>query len=179
MNVSTDILLVEDDPNDVRLAMAVFGKMGLAERCSAVGDGEEAMDFLHSRGPFERRAAVPPKLVLLDLKTPRMDGFQFLQYVRADDRLGLLPVVVLTSSREQRDVERAYALHANGYVVKGISFTEYGRMLKIVADYWTGVNEWKAGLTGNGTSSRINRKAVPRGAGALFEPWWRPAWTFS
>ncbi len=165
MNASTDILLVEDDPNDVRLAMAVFRKIGLDGRCSVAGDGEEAVNYLRWR-----QAPALPRLVLLDLKTPRMDGFQFLEQVKADPELGLVPVVVLTSSREQRDIQRAYALRANGYVVKGINFAEYGRMLRIVAEYWTDMNALCTNL-----ATRDWGK-LPAADSAIFRSWFVPSW---
>jgi CheY-like chemotaxis protein len=162
MNGSTDILLVEDDSNDVRLAMSVLNKIGLAERCSAMSDGEEAMEFLKGCGSGANGS--PPRLILLDLKMPRMNGFEFLQHVKGDDSLGSIPVVVLTSSREQRDVERAYALRANGYVVKGINFTEYGEVLRSVAEYWIRVNvdELHTGSTArrNVATRRIGERAT-------------------
>ena len=141
MNARIDILLVEDDPGDVHLAFAVFRTLQMAERCTAVHDGEPAMDFLQARGHFAQRAPGFPALVLLDLKMPRVGGFDFLQRVRADAHLRMLPVVALSSSREDRDVQRAYDLGANGYVVKGIDFVDYRETLKSVARYWVSVNE--------------------------------------
>jgi len=177
MNESTDILLVEDDSNDVRLAMSVLNKIGLAERCSAMGDGEEAIEFLRARGAHDDGS--PPRLILLDLKMPRMDGFEFLQQVRGDDSLAFVPVVVLTSSREQRDIERAYSLRANGYVVKGINFTDYGRLLRSVAEYWIRVNvdELRAGSKANhnATTRRLFEYATDSCAAFGI---WTPAYAF-
>jgi CheY-like chemotaxis protein len=138
---STDILLVEDDPGDVHLAMAVFRTINMAERTVVASDGQEALDFLRLRGRFTDRNPGLPALIVLDLKMPRVDGFDLLQQIKADAELKLLPVVALTSSREARDIERAYDLGVNGYVVKSISFAEYSETLRSVATYWGGVNE--------------------------------------
>jgi len=141
MNPSIDILLVEDDPGDVRLALSVLRALKIDERCVVVSDGEQAMDFLQGRGRYAREAQGLPRLILLDLKMPRADGFDFLGRVKRDPRLGLIPVVALTSSREERDVERAYGLGANGYVVKGIDFDDYRATLRALTEYWVRVNE--------------------------------------
>jgi CheY-like chemotaxis protein len=141
VNQATDILLVEDDPGDVRLAMAVFRTIDMAERTIVASDGQEALDFLRLRGRFSSRSPRLPALILVDLKMPRVDGFDLLQQIKADAELTLVPVVALTSSREARDVERAYELGVNGYVVKSISFAEYGETLRSVATYWGSVNE--------------------------------------
>jgi CheY-like chemotaxis protein len=141
MSSAPKILLVEDDPGDVHLAMAVFRTLDIAERTVVASDGQEALDFLRLRGPFSFRNPGLPALILLDLKMPRVDGFDLLQQIKADAELKLLPVVALTSSREARDIERAYDLGVNGYVVKSISFAEYGETLRSVATYWGSVNE--------------------------------------
>jgi CheY-like chemotaxis protein len=146
MSTAIDILLVEDDPGDVYLALAVFRALQMAERCVVVNDGEDAMDFLRSSGRFSQRAPGLPRLILLDLKMPRMNGFELLQQIKADIRLKLIPVVALTSSREERDVERAYDLSVNGYVVKGIDFVDYRATLQALARYWGNVNERPPGF---------------------------------
>jgi len=147
VNKCIDILLVEDDPADVLLALTVFRAMGTAERCEVANDGEDAMDFLRSRGRFAQRAPGLPGLILLDLKMPRVNGFDFLHQIKADERLRLIPVIALTSSSEERDVERAYDLGVNGYVVKGIDFGDYRSTLQSLAQYWGSVNERPPGLT--------------------------------
>jgi CheY-like chemotaxis protein len=144
--VETDILLVEDDPNDVRLAMAVFRSLHMSQRCVVASDGEDAMEFLHSRGRFCGRAPGLPRLIVLDLKMPRMDGFELLQHIKTDDGLKDIPVVALTSSREERDVERAYDLNVNGYVVKSIDFADYRTTLQALARYWADVNQRPPGF---------------------------------
>ena len=155
MNLSTDILLVEDDPGDVRLALAVFRALKVADRCVVVNDGEQALDFLHVKGRFSRRPPGLPRLILLDLKMPRMNGFEFLQQIKADADFKLIPVVALTSSREERDVERAYNLNVNGYVVKSIDFSDYRATLQALAKYWEDVNECPPGF--------VERKPVDGG----------------
>jgi CheY-like chemotaxis protein len=141
MTDSIDILLLEDDPGDVHLALAVFRALQIIDRCAVANDGEEGMDFLYSRGRFVAREPGLPRLVLLDLKMPRANGFDFLREIKKDPKLSTIPIVALTSSREERDVERAYDLGVNGYVVKGIDFSEYRATLRALVSYWTGVNE--------------------------------------
>jgi CheY-like chemotaxis protein len=130
----------------VMLALTVLRALGIAERCAVANDGEDAMDFLFSRGRFSQRAPGLPGLILLDLKMPRVNGFDFLQQIKADDRTRLIPVVALTSSRETRDIQRAYELGVAGYVVKGIDFADYRSTLQSVAMYWVSVNERPPGL---------------------------------
>jgi CheY-like chemotaxis protein len=176
MSKFTDILLVEDDPGDVRLALAVFGELQMAERCVVVDHGEDAMDFLKSRGRFSQRAAGPPRLILVDLKMPRVNGFELLQQIRSERELNPVPVVVLTSSREERDVERAYDLGANGYVVKGIDFADYRATLKALAKYWDNVNERPSGFVErrwNGATARVTEERR-RAARAGLNPWLWP-----
>jgi CheY-like chemotaxis protein len=141
MTDQIDILLVEDDPGDVRLAMAVLRAIGMASRTVVANDGQEALDFLQSQGRYAGRAPGHPALILLDLKMPRVDGFDLLREIKSEAELQLVPVVALTSSGEARDIERAYALGVNGYVVKGISFADFASMLRSLADYWVKVNE--------------------------------------
>jgi len=141
MNTCTEILLVEDDPGDVRLALEVLRELHMAERCVVVNDGEEAIDFLHARGAYSQRAPGMPRVIVLDLKMPRVDGFEFLEQIKVDPRFKLIPVVVLTSSREERDVQRAYGLGVNSYAVKSINFAEYRERLRTLVKYWADVNE--------------------------------------
>jgi CheY-like chemotaxis protein len=141
MSTCTEILLVEDDPGDVRLALEVLRELHMEERCVVVNDGEEAIDFLHARGAYSQRAPGMPRVIVLDLKMPRVDGFELLEHIKADPRFKLIPVVVLTSSREERDVQRAYALGVNSYAVKSINFAEYRERLRTLVKYWADVNE--------------------------------------
>ena len=141
MSYPIDILLVEDDPGDAHLAMAVLRAVDMARHTVVVNDGQDALDFLHLQGRFCSRRPGHPALILLDLKMPRVDGFDLLQQIKSDADLRLVPVVALTSSGEARDIERAYDLGVNGYVVKGINFGDYGSTLKSLMQYWVNVNE--------------------------------------
>ena len=170
MNASTDILLVEDDPGDVHLALAVFRALGMAERCAVVNDGEEALDFLHARGRFAQRPPGLPRLILLDLKMPRMNGFELLQQIKADEHFRAVPVVALTSSREERDVERAYDLSVNAYVVKSINFTDYRTTLQSLANYWGTVNARLPSLERREAGSAKRQQSVSRWTGGFWRP---------
>lgn len=153
MNRPSYILLVEDDPGDVHLALTVFKGLKLHEEVCVVGDGEMALDFLHARGPFAHRTPGQPSVVLLDLKLPRLDGFEVLEHVRNTPALRLVPTVVLSSSGEERDLRRAYELGANAYVVKCIDFRAYSRALASIVSFWLSANEPPPG------SLRPNREA--------------------
>ena len=158
MSPFIDILIVEDDPGDARLALSVFKALKIADKCAVVGDGEQALEFLQAQGRFAQRPPGLPRLILLDLKMPRMNGFEFLQRIKADENFRLIPVVALTSSREERDVERAYDLNVNAYVVKSIDFSEHRTTLEVLARYWNHVNERPPGF--------VERKALTGSAGA-------------
>jgi CheY-like chemotaxis protein len=122
MDSIVDILLVEDDPDDVELALHALRHGKLANNIIVVRDGQEALDFLFCRGPFARRALEPPpKLVLLDLKLPKVDGMQVLKQVKNDVRTKTIPVVIMTSSREERDLVESYHSGANSYIQKTLS----------------------------------------------------------
>jgi CheY-like chemotaxis protein len=177
MYLSSNILLVEDDPGDVRLALAVFRELKLADRCVVVNDGEQALDFLYAKGRFSQRPPGLPRLILLDLKMPRMNGFEFLERIRVDENLKLIPVVALTSSREERDVARAYDLNVNGYVVKSIDFADHRATLQALANYWDNVNEFPPALVDpksdadSDSGSRKSKTPAFRTRG-----FWRLAW---
>jgi CheY-like chemotaxis protein len=173
MSNSIDILLVEDDPADVLLALAVFRAMGIAERCAVANDGEDAMEFLRSRGRFAPRVPGLPGLILLDLKMPRVNGFDFLHQVKADDGLRMIPIIALTSSREERDIERAYDLGVNGYVVKGIDFGDYRSTLQCLAQYWGSVNERPPELAGRSRMVSVGRTVTQarRNYATVHNPW--------
>lgn len=133
------ILLVEDDPNDVLLIRRAFKKAKVLNPVEVVGDGEAAVAYLSGQAPYDHRAA--PELVLLDLKLPRKSGHEVLEWIRAQPRLRYLPVVVLTSSRERIDLERAYGLGANSYLVKPPDFESLIEMVRTVDMYWMVLNE--------------------------------------
>jgi two-component system response regulator len=137
-----DILLVEDNPNDAELAIRALTKQRLANNLQHVVDGEEALDFLFARGKYEGRDANErPKLILLDLKLPKVDGIEVLRAVKADERTKLTPVVVLTSSREERDLVETYRLGVNSYIVKPVDFNKFADAVKELGYYWLLLNE--------------------------------------
>ena len=136
-----EILLAEDSPKDAEMTQRALRKNNLGNRLHWVKDGAEALDFLFCRGAYaDRDLARPPKLVLLDLKMPRVDGIEVLRHIKADERTRVIPVVVMTSSNEERDVMESYRLGANSYIVKPI---EFGAFLEVVAKiglYWVLTN---------------------------------------
>lgn len=135
------ILLVEDDSNDVLLIQRAFQKAGLRDLLKIVRDGEQALDYVAGRGQYANRERYPlPYLLLLDLKMPGTDGFEVLQWIRGEPDLRRLLVVVLTSSNLQADVDRAYELGANSYLVKPVEFDEMVNMLQRFEAYWTEIN---------------------------------------
>jgi two-component system, response regulator len=137
-----DILLVEDNPNDAELAIRALTKQRLANNLQHVEDGEEALDFLFARGKYSGRDANErPKLILLDLKLPKVDGIEVLRAVKADERTNLTPVVVLTSSREERDLIETYRLGVNSYIVKPVDFDKFVDAVKELGFYWLLINE--------------------------------------
>ncbi len=135
------ILLVEDDPNDVLLIQRAFQKAGLRNTLKVVRDGEHAIEYLSGQGPYANRERFPlPFLVLLDLKMPGTDGFEVLRWVRGEPELKRLLVVVLTSSNLQADVDRAYEMGANSYLVKPVEFDEMVHLIQRFEAYWTEIN---------------------------------------
>lgn len=135
------ILLVEDDPKDVELTMTALEEYNLSNEVIVAGDGEEALDYLYYRGKFQRRSGENPAVMLLDLKLPKVDGLQVLEAVKADDKLKLIPVVVLTSSREEGDMVKSYKLGVNAYVVKPVDFHEFVNAIKELGVFWAIINE--------------------------------------
>jgi two-component system response regulator len=136
------ILLVEDNPDDVTLTLRAFKRSHLMNPITVARDGIEALDFLLARGPFaDRAAAPPPTLVILDLKLPKLDGLGVLRAMREHDRTRYLPVVILTSSKEEQDLISGYALGANSYVRKPVDFTEFLEAVKVLGIYWLMLNE--------------------------------------
>lgn len=135
------ILLVEDDPNDVELTLTAFEEYHLANDVVVVRDGQQALDFLRREGEFHSRHEGHPAVVLLDLKLPKIDGLEVLRNVRGDQRLCMIPVVMLTSSREERDLATSYANGVNAYVVKPVSFRDFVEALRNVGLFWAAINE--------------------------------------
>lgn len=141
MNGLKTILLVEDHPNDVELALEALAEYRLANAIVVVNDGAEALDYLYRRGRFEGRAPGSPVVVLLDLKMPKVDGMTVLRTVKADAVLRSIPIVVLTSSREERDLIESYALGVNAYVVKPVDFAQFSEAVRKLGYFWAVLNE--------------------------------------
>jgi CheY-like chemotaxis protein len=135
------ILMVEDDPNDVELTLTALGEYNLANEVVVTRDGAEALDYLYCRGNFADRATDNPAVLLLDLKLPKVDGLQVLQQIKSDDKLRVIPVVVLTSSREERDMVASYRLGVNAYVVKPVDFHEFVNAIKELGVFWAVINQ--------------------------------------
>ena len=135
------ILLVEDTPNDIELTLAALDEAHLANEVIVARDGAEALDYLYARGAFAERTSGHPAVVLLDLKLPKVDGLQVLERVKSDEELRTIPVVMLTSSREERDVVRSYHLGVNAYVVKPVDFMEFAGALRKLGLFWAVINE--------------------------------------
>jgi len=137
----TRILLVEDDPRDVELTMTALADYNLANEVVVTHDGEEALDYLYCRGKFQTRLNQNPAVMLLDLKLPKVDGLEVLEKVKSDEKLKVIPVVVLTSSREERDMVASYKLGVNAYVVKPVDFHEFVNAIKELGVFWAIINE--------------------------------------
>lgn len=137
-----EILLVEDNQDDVELTLHALRKENLANSIHVARDGEEALEFLFCSGPHaERSFDRPPKLVLLDLKLPKVDGMEVLRRLKADPRTRTIPVVILTSSKEERDLVNSYGLGANSYIQKPVDFEQFRGTVKTVGLYWLLINQ--------------------------------------
>lgn len=139
------ILLAEDDPRDVELTMMAFAKCNLANDVVCVGDGAAALDYMYCRGEFSGRGAGNPAVIVLDIKMPKVDGIEVLRKLKSDDELKVIPVVILTSSREERDLLESYRLGVNGYVVKPLRLAEFVEAVSALGVFWALVNELPAG----------------------------------
>lgn len=135
------ILLVEDSANDVELTLAALAENHLANEVVVVRDGAEALDYLKQRGMFRLRAKGNPAVVLLDLKLPKVDGLEVLREIKNDPDLRAVPVVMLTSSREEQDLTRSYNLGVNAYVVKPVEFGQFAESIKELGLFWAVINE--------------------------------------
>jgi CheY-like chemotaxis protein len=135
------ILIVEDDPNDVELTLTALADYNLANEVVVTRDGQQALDYLYSRGQYSARPGGNPAVMLLDLKLPKVNGLEVLQQIRSDGRLKMIPVVVLTSSNEEKDVIRSYSLGVNAYVVKPVDFHEFVNAVKELGVFWAVINE--------------------------------------
>jgi two-component system response regulator len=140
--MSKTILLVEDNPDDAKLTLRAFKRNNMLNPIAVVRDGVEALDFLFARDAYADRAGKAlPALIMLDLKLPRLDGLGVLKAVRGDERTRLIPIVILTSSKEEPDLVRSYALGANSYVRKPVDFSEFVEATRVVGIYWLMMNQ--------------------------------------
>ena len=138
---SKRILLADDDPNGVELVLAALRQLHLSDAVQTVEDGEAALDYIYRRGEFADRSPVNPSLILLDLKMPKLGGLDVLRIIKSDKSVSSIPVVVLTSSREESDVSMSYQLGVNAYVVKPVDFAELQQAVKELGAFWARVNE--------------------------------------
>jgi CheY-like chemotaxis protein len=141
MNSLHSVLLVEDNPNDVELTLSALKEAKLANEIVVTGDGEEALEYLMRRGRYAGRTTPNPAVILLDLKMPKIDGHEVLRRIRADPYLRLIPVVILTSSREEKDLYSSYDKGANSYVVKPVDFEEFIGGISKLGVFWAVLNE--------------------------------------
>lgn len=135
------ILLVEDNPNDLELSLTALHKTGLANEVIVARDGEEAYEYLFYKGQYAQRLHGHPAVVLLDIKLPKIDGLELLAHIRKAPELQHLPVVLLTSSREEQDVLRGYQLGSNAYVVKPVAFPDFIKAIQDLGVFWAVINE--------------------------------------
>jgi CheY-like chemotaxis protein len=135
------LLLVDDSPRDRELAIDALNEYRLVNEVVALRDGAEALDYLYRRGEFAGRTDEDPAVILLDLKMPRVDGLEVLRQIKGDPRLKLIPVVMMTSSREEQDVVNSYRLGVNAYVVKPLNFHEFIDAIKVLGAFWAVLNE--------------------------------------
>jgi DNA-binding response OmpR family regulator len=142
------ILMVEDDPKDVELSLTALEDYNLANEVIVVRDGEEALNYLYSRGEYKTRPSGNPAVMLLDLKLPKVDGLEVLKQIKSDEALRMVPVVVLTSSKEEKDMVASYKLGVNAYVVKPVDFHEFVNAIKELGVFWAVINEPPPGSVG-------------------------------
>jgi CheY-like chemotaxis protein len=141
MNKLGRILMVEDDPKDVELTLTALEEYNLANEVIVTRDGEQALDYLYCRGEYKTRSGGNPAVMLLDLKLPKVDGLEVLKQIKSDGELRMLPVVVLTSSKEEKDMVASYQLGVNAYVVKPVDFHEFVNAIKELGVFWAIINE--------------------------------------
>jgi CheY-like chemotaxis protein len=135
------ILMVEDDAKDVELSLTALEDYNLVNEVVIAHDGEEALDYLYCRGEYQTRSGENPAVILLDLKLPKVDGLEVLKQIKSDDKLKLIPVVVLTSSKEEKDMVASYKLGVNAYVVKPVDFHEFVNAIRELGAFWAVINE--------------------------------------
>jgi len=141
MNELRTILLAEDSPNDIELTLEALSENNIANQVITVNDGVEVLEYLHYEGEYKHRKKGNPAVILMDIKMPRMDGIEALTAIRNDPALKILPVVMLTSSREEPDLKRCYELGANAYVVKPVNINEFMHAVKQLGVFWALINE--------------------------------------
>jgi CheY-like chemotaxis protein len=141
MNKLGRILLVEDDARDVELTLTALEEYNLANEVVVARDGEEALEYLYSRGKFKTRSSGNPAVLLLDLKLPKVDGLEVLKQVKSEETLRMIPIVVLTSSKEEKDMVASYKLGVSAYVVKPVDFHEFVNAIKELGIFWAVINE--------------------------------------
>ena len=146
MNAIKHLLLVDDDPNDVELTLAALAESNLANEVVVARDGAEALDYLYQHGKFSARQDGLPAIILLDLKMPKVSGIEVLRQIKADADLKLIPVVILTSSREATDLEQCYQLGVNAYVVKPVQIQDFMNAIKTIGVFWAVINELPPGI---------------------------------
>jgi CheY-like chemotaxis protein len=147
------ILFVDDSPRDTKLALKAFQEYSLANRIVSLEDGEEALDYLYRRERFADRDNEMPSFILLDLKMPKVDGLEVLRIVKSDPALKVIPVVIMTSSREEQDLVSSYQLGVNAFVVKPVNFKEFVDAVKMVGGFWGVLNEPPPGGLGASAQS--------------------------
>jgi CheY-like chemotaxis protein len=149
MSILRSLLLVEDNPNDVELTLSALKEANLANEVIVANDGEQALNYLFRRGIHAGRKPGQPGVILLDLKMPKVDGHEVLKQIRADPELRLIPVVILTSSKEERDLYQSYDNGANSYVVKPVDFDEFITAISKLGVFWALLNEPPPGKKAN------------------------------
>lgn len=169
MSDAKRILLVEDSPNDVELTLSALERHNLANEVVVVNDGEEALNYIHRRGRFRLRSPGEPVVVLLDIKLPKVDGLQVLQELRSNPALKSIPVVMLTSSREERDIVQSYNLGVNAYVVKPVNFQDFVSAITELGLFWAVINQPPLRPLGAtpGASANPGSADTPGGAGLM------------
>jgi CheY-like chemotaxis protein len=134
------ILIADDSPKDVELTIAALAENNLANEVIVAEDGEEALDYLYKRGKFVNETGMPA-VILLDIKMPKMNGIEVLRHIRADDRFKTIPVIMVTSSREEKDLVESYNLGANSFVVKPVDIVQFIDAIKVLGQYWAVINQ--------------------------------------